>query len=80
LRSLRRARKLIVWQKWLTSFGLFFAMLGLSCQFTFAGGHVAEFHFLMRDFPSELGACVTLGVSLLAASFAIRRHLRVTAL
>ncbi len=80
LRSLRRARKLIVVQKWLTGFGMCFAALGLSCQFSFMGGHVTEFHFLIRDFPFELGACVTLGVICLAASFAIRRHLRVTAL
>jgi hypothetical protein len=77
---LQRARKLIVWQRWLTGFGIFFAMLGLSCQFTFAGAHVVEFHFLLRDFPFELGACVAIGVSLLASSIVIRRHLRVTAL
>ena len=80
LRSLRRARKLIVGQKWLTGFGMCFAALGLSCQFSFTGGHVTEFHFLVRDFPFELGGCVAVGVICLAASFAIRRHLRVTAL
>jgi len=80
LRSLRRTRKLIGWQKWLTGFGMCFAALGLSCQFSFMGGHVTEFHFLIRDFPFELGACVTLGVICLAASFAIRRHLRVASL
>jgi hypothetical protein len=80
LRSLRRTRKLIGWQRRLTGIGAGFVMLGLSCQFTFSGGHMTEFHFLMRDFPGPFGACVSIGLTCLMASFIIRRHLRVTAL
>ena len=80
LRSLRRTRKMIGWQRRLTGIGASLVMLGLSCQFSFSGGHITDFHFLMRDFPSLLGACVSIGLSCLVASFIIRRHLRVTGL
>jgi len=82
LRSLRRTRKLIGWQRRLTGIGASLVMLGLSCQFSFSGGHITDFHFLilMRDFSSLLGACVSLGLSCLVASFIIRRYLRVTGL
>jgi hypothetical protein len=80
LRSLRRTRKLIGWQRRLTGFGAGFATMGLSCQFSFSGGRISEFHFLLRDYPGPLGVCVSIGLTLLVASFIIRRYLRVTVL
>jgi|SRR5271165_5828543 len=76
LRSLRRARKLIGLQRWLFGFGITFAALSLSNQTTFEGWHVKEFHFLLRDYPVEMGICVALGVICWTAYFLIRRRLR----
>ena len=37
LRTLRRTRKLIGWQKWLFGFGIFFTAMSLSSEFSFTG-------------------------------------------
>jgi hypothetical protein len=76
LRSLSRARKLLGVQRWLFGFGIFFIALSLSNEFSFADGHLKEFHFLLRDFPVEFGVCLTLGLACWIAYFSIVRHLR----
>ncbi|MFZ0959144.1 MAG: hypothetical protein WAN60_22580 [Candidatus Sulfotelmatobacter sp.] len=76
LRSLRRTRGLLGWQKLLFGFGIFFSAMSLSCEFSFAGGHLKEFHFLLRDYPAEFGLCATLGLACWIAYFSIRRRLR----
>ncbi|MGA8073658.1 MAG: hypothetical protein WB995_09270, partial [Candidatus Acidiferrales bacterium] len=45
LRSLRRTRALLGWQRWLFGFGIAFTLLSLSNEFSFANGHFKEFHF-----------------------------------
>ena len=76
LRSLRRTRSLIGWQRWLFGFGIFFTALLLSNEFSFANGRLNEFHFLLRDHPAEFGVCLTLGMACWIAYFSIRRRLR----
>jgi hypothetical protein len=76
LRSLRRTRKLLGWQRWLFGFGIFFTALSLSNEFSFADGRFKEFHFLLRDYPLEFGLCLTLGVACWIAYFSIRHRLR----
>jgi len=76
LRSLSRARKLLGLQRWLFAFGITFTALSLSNQTTFEGWHLKEFHFLLRDYPVEMGICVTLGVICWTVYFLIRRRLR----
>src|ERR1700690_4071958 len=51
LRSLRRTRSLLGWQRWLFGLGITFSAISLTSEFSFVGGHIKEFHFLMRDFP-----------------------------
>jgi hypothetical protein len=76
LRSLRRTRSLLGLQRWLFGFGIFFAAMSLSNQSSFEGSHLKEFHFLLRDYPVELGICVVMGLACWIAYFAIRRRLR----
>jgi predicted anti-sigma-YlaC factor YlaD len=76
LRSLRRTRRLLGWQKWVFALGITFSALSLSNEFSFAGGHLREFHFLLRDYPAEFGLCLVLGLACWIAYFSIRRHLR----
>jgi predicted anti-sigma-YlaC factor YlaD len=78
LRSLRRTRKLLSWQRWLFGFGITFTALSLTSETSFSDGHLKEFHFLLRDYPAQFGTCLTLGVACWIAYFAIRRRLRTT--
>jgi predicted anti-sigma-YlaC factor YlaD len=78
LRSLRRTRSLLGWQKWLFGFAIFFTAMSLSSQFTFEGSHLKDFHFLLRDYPIEFGTCIALGLVCWISYYAIRRRLRTT--
>ena len=40
LRSLRRTRRLLGWQRWLFGLGIFFSAMLLSKEFSFEGGHL----------------------------------------
>ncbi len=79
LQSFRRTRRLLGWQKWLFGFAIFFTAMSFSSEFSFAGGHFNEFHFLLRDYPAEFGSCMVLGLACWIAYFSIRRSLRSTA-
>jgi hypothetical protein len=79
LRSLRRTRRLLGWQRWLFGFGIFFSVMLLSNESQFEGWHLKEFHFLLRDYPVEFGTCVVLGLACWVAYFSIRRRLRIGA-
>lgn len=76
LRSLRRTRGLLAWQRWLFGFGIFFTAMALSNQFSFGDGQVTSFHFLLRDYPAQIGACLALGLLCWAGYFLIRRRLK----
>jgi len=76
LRSLRRTRALLGWQKWLFGFGICFTAIALTSEFSFQNGHFAEFHFLVRDFPAQFGSFAALAITCWIAYFSIRRRLR----
>lgn len=80
LRSLRRTRSLLSWQRWVFGLGIFFCAMSLSNEFSFEGGHLKEFHFLLRDYPAEFGICLVLGLACWIAYFFIRRRLRTGAM
>jgi hypothetical protein len=76
LRSLRRTRAIIGWQKWLFGFGICFTAIALTSQFSFEDGRVKAFHFLMRDFPVQFGSFALLAIACWCGYYAIRRRLR----
>ena len=76
LRSLRRTRALINWQKWLFGFGICFTAIALTSEFSFQGGRIKEFHFLMRDFPAQFGSFAVLAIACWSGYYSIRRRLR----
>jgi predicted anti-sigma-YlaC factor YlaD len=80
LRSLRRTKSLLGWQRWLFGLGIFFSAMLLSNEFSFEGRHFKEFHFLLRDYPAEFGICMILGLACWIAYFSIRRRLRTGAM
>ena len=79
LRSLRRTRSLLGWQRWLFGLGISFSAVSLSNEFSFEDGHLKEFHFLLREYPVEFAICAALGIACWIAYFLIRRRLRPTA-
>jgi predicted anti-sigma-YlaC factor YlaD len=76
LKAFRRARSLLVWQRWLMGFAMFFTALLPSSQFTLAQGRVADFHFLLRDYPAVFAVCASLAAAFWIAYFAVRHGLR----
>jgi hypothetical protein len=76
LRSLRRTRALIGWQKWLFGFGICFTAIALTSQISFQGGRIKEFHLLMRDFPAQFGSFAALAIACWIGYYSIRRRLR----
>jgi hypothetical protein len=77
LRALRRARALIGWQKWLFGLAITFTALSFSNEFSMENGHLREFHFLIRDYPTPFGAFATAAVICWIGYYAIRRRLRI---
>jgi hypothetical protein len=77
LRSLRRARALIGWQKWLFGLGITFTALSLSNEFSFEKGHLREFHFLLSDYPAQFGSFAVLALVCWISYYVIRRRLRI---
>lgn len=78
LKSLRRTRKLLGWQKWLFALGISFTVVSFTSEISFQGGHIREFHFLIRDYPVEFGSCAALALVCWIGYYAIRRRLRIS--
>jgi|ERR1700675_4102507 hypothetical protein len=76
VRSLRRARALIGWQKWLFGLGITFTALSFSNEFSFEAGRLREFHFLIGDYPAQFGSFAALAAICWISYYAIRRRLR----
>ena len=74
MRSLRRTKKLLAWQRWLFGPGIFFTLVGLSFEMNISGGRIREFHFLLRD-SLLLASFLAIGTCCWIAYFAIRRRL-----
>jgi hypothetical protein len=78
LRSLHRTRSLIVWQKWLFGFGMFFTVIAFGAEMTITNGHVRQFRFLIQAYPVPLGVCLAVGLICWAAYFSLLRRLRIS--
>ncbi len=76
LRSLRRTRALLGWQKWLFGLGITCTALALTSEISFEKGRIQEFHFLMRDFPAQFGSLAVLALACWIGYYSIRRRLR----
>jgi hypothetical protein len=76
LRSLRRTRALIGWQKWLFGLGICFTALSFTSQISFQEGHIKEFRFLIRDFPTQFGSFAVLAIACWVGYYSLRRRLR----
>jgi hypothetical protein len=75
LKSLRRTRRLLGWQRWLFGFAIGFSAVSLTSQLSLEDGRVKNFHLLIRDYPLPFGVCAALAVLCWVAYFLTRRRL-----
>jgi hypothetical protein len=61
MRSLRRTKMLLAWQRWLFGPAIFFTLFSLSFETNISGGRIREFHFLLRDSPL-FASCLAIGL------------------
>jgi len=76
LKSLRRARTLIGWQRWLFGLGIGFIIPVLSFEIDIDDGRLRAFHFLLHNHPLLFGAALLLGVTCWIGYYRIRRQMR----
>jgi anti-sigma factor RsiW len=77
LRSLRRTRGLLRWQRITYAWALTLSFLSLSSAISFEGGHV-HFRMLLLDYPGIFGPCVVLALSCWANYVFLRRRAGIT--
>jgi hypothetical protein len=78
LRSLRRTRTILAWQRWLFAFTVTFTAIGLSTRISFAKGHLASTRLLILDYPLPFGASLVVAAASWAAYSALRRRYTAT--
>lgn len=76
VRSLRRTRSMIAWQRRLFGFGIGFTAIAATTKITFRQGRIDEVRFLIRDFPAQFGVAAVLAVVCWGGYFLLRRRLR----
>ncbi len=76
LRSLRRARALIGWQKWLFGLGIGFTALALSLRVSYENGRLTALHLMLQEQPLQFGYFAVMAALCWAGYYVIRRRLR----
>ena len=79
LKSLRRTKRLLGLQRWLFGLGIALTAVSLGMRIEFREGRIAEFRFLLSDYPLEFGIPLAVGLGFLIAYFVIRRRQRTSA-
>lgn len=78
LRSLQRTRRILSWQRWTFAIAIAFTAVALSIGISFEHGRVKEIHFMLRDYPLGVGACLVVALFCWAIYYILRRRLRAT--
>jgi anti-sigma factor RsiW len=76
LRSLRRTRRLLRWQRWLFAIGVSCIALLFSFRMAFEGGKLTRFGFLLWDYPWAFGPLLLIGAAAWIAYFTLGRSRR----
>jgi hypothetical protein len=72
LLSLRRTSPMIGWQQWLFGFGICFTAIALTSQISFEDSRIKNFHFLVRDFPTQFGSFALLAIACWYGHYTLR--------
>jgi hypothetical protein len=73
LRTLRRTQRRIALLRWVFGWGLVFSLCALALQISFSPFRL---HFLIFDYPAELGSSLGVGLLCWALYFLLRSKLR----
>ena len=76
LQALRRARRVLGWQRWLFGLGLAGSAIGLSTSIDFEHGHVSSVRLVLLDHPWTIGISFACGVACLIAYYLLGRRQR----
>lgn len=76
LRSLRRTRGLIGWQRWLFGLAIVFTVLPFSSDFTIKHGRLTEARFYGLEHPEFAILSLAIALCLWIAYYVMRRRLR----
>jgi predicted anti-sigma-YlaC factor YlaD len=78
LRSLQRTRRILFWQRWTFAIAIAFTAVAFSVGINFEHGRVTDVHFMLRDYPLGVGACLIVALFCWAIYYVLRRRLRAT--
>jgi hypothetical protein len=73
LRTLKRTRRMIGLLRWSFGWGVAFTLGALALKISFSPFRL---HFLMFDYPAELGSCLAVGMAFWILCFVLRARLR----
>lgn len=76
MKSLRRTRQVLAWQRWLFGLGIALTAIGCSLRIEFDGARPTHLHLLMFDYPYAFGMSFVAGIVCLLAYRALRRRHR----
>ena len=76
MKSLRRTRQVLTWQRWLWGVGIALTAIGCSLRIEFDGARPTSIHLLMFDYPYAFGVSFMAGIVCLLAYRALRRRHR----
>jgi predicted anti-sigma-YlaC factor YlaD len=77
LRTLRRTRRLLAWQRWLFGLAIGFTAVGLTTRVSLGARGVTGVRLLLIDHPLSFGVSLAAGMLCWAAYAVSRRRLRV---
>ena len=78
LRSLQRTRRILGWQRWTFGMAIAFTAVALGVVIRFDHGRVTDIHFMLRDYPLEVGMCLIVALFCWAIYYLLKRRLRAT--
>ena len=76
LKTLRRTRSLLGWQRWLLAMAIFFTLIPLSSGGRFSQGRLEQTWLLARDYPQLAALSLMIGLGLWVGYYLSRRRLR----
>jgi len=76
MKSLRRTRQVLAWQRWLFGIGIALTAIGCSLRIEFDGMKPTSLHLLMFDYPYAFGVSFVAGIVCLLVYRALRRRHR----
>jgi anti-sigma factor RsiW len=76
MKSLRRTRQVLAWQRWLFGLGIALTAIGCSLRIEFDGARPTSVHVLLFDYPYPFAASLVLGIACLLAYRTLRRRHR----